>query len=135
MWNVVETPAPIKFYPVETPEGTKFRRIGGLMIRGTMRHDLSPLDQIWRVVYCNRAGKGTFSITAPDRKIDRLNHRLDWVKVSAKANCFQRGSNRKGGMTPTQFQRELAEMCGGNFAGSFYGMMVDAVKVALEGAE
>ena len=129
-WQIVDAPAPIKFYPVETEEGTTFRRVGGLMVKGTIRHSLAAQDQVWRVVYTNRAGNGTFSITAPDRTVERQNHRLDFVKVKAKAEVFRQG-NRKGGMTPHAFHRELAEMCGGNFAGSFYGQMVDAVKLAL----
>lgn len=132
-WQIVDEPKPVQFYPVETDNGTEFRRVGGLMVKGTIRHSKADEDQVWRVVYTNRAGRGSFSITAPDRTVERQNHKLDFVKVKAKATVYREG-NRKGGMTPTAFQRELAEMCGGNFAGSFYGQMVNAVKVAL-GAE
>lgn len=130
MWHVVEEPKEIKFFPVENAEGTTFRRVGGLMIRGTVRHQQSPPDQIWRVVYTNRAGRGTFSITAPDRTVERLDHCLDFTRVKAKSRAFRNG-NQMLGMNPQKFQREMTELCGGNFAGSFYGKMVDAVKVAL----
>ena len=61
-----------------------------------------------------------------------LEHKLDGTLVKKPSRAFN-GANRKGGMSPTAFQKELAELCGGEFAGNFYGEMVNAVKEALCG--